>query len=142
MERLGLVAFSILLLLLIIVRTTMHYWITPPTAGTDERLTAAWNDYKQTHVTTVAKYTSRYAKAAHDTATTDAAPAQLFMFDPNTLDSTGFRRLGLRAKTTAMLLHWRAKGKVFYHKKELKKVYTLQPEEYERIAPYVRIGNR
>jgi hypothetical protein len=66
-------------------------------------------------------------------------PPTLFPFDPNTVDSLSLRRLGLREKTTAIFLHWRAKGKIFRKKEDLKGLYTLSTAEYERLAPYIVI---
>ena len=64
-----------------------------------------------------------------------------FPFDPNTIDSTGLRQLGLREQTTRIFLNWRRKGKRFYKKEELKKLYTLTAEEYNRLEPYIIIGS-
>jgi hypothetical protein len=64
-----------------------------------------------------------------------------FLFDPNTIDSAGLRQLGLREKTTSIFLNWRRKGKRFYKKEELKKLYTLTPQEYKRLEPYIVINN-
>ena len=65
-----------------------------------------------------------------------------FPFDPNTIDSAGLRRLGLREKTTTIFLNWRRKGKHFYRKEELKKLYTLTPAEYKRLEPHIIINNQ
>src|SRR5690606_20375786 len=69
-------------------------------------------------------------------------PAILFSFDPNKLDSAGFRRLGLPERTTRMLLNWRRKGKVFYKKEDLKTLYTLTDSAYHRLEPYIRITHQ
>lgn len=159
-ERIGLVALLALLLLLIIVKASMHLWIKPAIDNTQEQqLVAAWNAYKSETKNNISKnyYKADSSKAKLRTAevihhpdslkprhySTYQQPEQpkgtLFPFDPNTLDSTGFRRLGLRERTTAILLHWRNKGKVFRHKEELRKVYTLTEEDYQRLEPYIRI---
>lgn len=148
MERMGIVALSLLLAILIVVKATMHLWVTPPPNAATKELNEAWVRYQQEHtVEQPAKGTYVVNTDSNKTITHHSQPAQpktpvatkLFYFDPNTLDSLGFRKLGLREKTTAILLHWRAKGKIFYKAEDLKRVYTLKPEEYERIAPYVRI---
>jgi len=133
-ERKGIAALSILALLLLIVYTSMQYFITPPSIETDPELLAAFRKYKQTHAI---QENSSDNYAANE-ALTDAA---LFPFDPNTLDSAGFIRLGLHPKTTHMLLNWRKKGKTFYKKEDLKPLYTLKENEYERIAPYITIAS-
>jgi len=160
-ERMGLVALLAILLILIVVKASMHLWVKQETnAVQQQKLAAAWNAYKSEEQTNISKnyYKSDSTKAITQSpasvAKSEAYKADdkpvhkfqaeevkgtLFPFDPNTLDSAGFRRLGLREKTTAILLHWRNKGKVFRRKEEMKKVYTLTPEEYERLEPYIRI---
>ncbi|HYF31853.1 MAG TPA: helix-hairpin-helix domain-containing protein [Chitinophagaceae bacterium] len=71
----------------------------------------------------------------------DSRPARLFYFDPNTLDETGWQRLGLRSKTIGTIRKYVTKGGRFYKPSDLQKIYGLQPAEYERIAAYVRIEN-
>lgn len=159
-ERMGLVVLLALLLLLIVVKATMQFWVKPVNDSLQQqKLAAAWNAYKkeaanntpQQHYAgtdsnkasarPIAETRTEPIKATgHNTFhQTERQEGSLFPFDPNTLDSVGFRRLGLREKTTAILLHWRNKGKVFRHKEELKKVYTLTEEDYQRIEPYIRI---
>jgi len=148
-ETAGLLLLSLLLIILITVRASMHLWVKPENDTEKEgKLLAAWEDFKHQQPTATVQYTKTYKDSNTDTApatrvatATEAVPAHLFRFDPNTLDSIGFRRLGLRAGTTAILLHWRAKGKVFRKKEDLKGVYTLKPEEYTRIEPYIVINN-
>jgi competence protein ComEA len=65
---------------------------------------------------------------------------RLFFFDPNTLDVTGWMRLGIRQKTAQTILKYISKGGKFRKKDDLKKIWGLTPEEYERIAPYVNIA--
>lgn len=159
-ERMGLIALLILLLVLIIVKAGMHLWIKPAIDNAQEqKLVAAWNAYKSEtknnisknyYKTDSGKADMRMAAVVHHPDSLkpkryntyqqpEQAKGNLFPFDPNTLDSAGFRRLGMREKTTAILLHWRNKGKVFRRKEELKKVYTLTEEDYERLEPYIRI---
>ncbi len=64
---------------------------------------------------------------------------ELFPFDPNELDSAGWRRLGLREKTVRTILNYRSKGGRFREPDDLSRVYGLFPDEYERLRPYVRI---
>ncbi len=73
------------------------------------------------------------------TAENETLSGTLFYFDPNRLDSQGFIRLGLSPKTTRYLLNWRNKGKKFYEKKDLKPLYSLSEEQYNRLAPFISI---
>ena len=64
---------------------------------------------------------------------------QLFTFDPNALTFEGWQKLGIREKTIATILSYRRKGGHFYRAEDLKKIYGIQPDEYKRLEPYVRI---
>lgn len=66
--------------------------------------------------------------------------AALFYFDPNTLSRDSFLLLGLPAKTVNTILKYREKAGPFFEVEGLRKIYTLSDEDYQRLAPYVRIG--
>jgi competence protein ComEA len=63
----------------------------------------------------------------------------LFPFDPNTLSAEGWEKLGLRSKTIATIQNYLAKGGHFYKAEDLQRIYGLFDDEYERLAPFVRI---
>ena len=69
-----------------------------------------------------------------------AARGELFVFDPNTLTTQGWQRLGLRDKTIGIIQNYLAKGGRFRKPEDLQRIYGLQPGEYERIAPYISIA--
>lgn len=151
-ERMGVLALLIILSTLIAIKATMHLWVPSSTGGVEEQqYSAAWDAFKLKHSATVSEpyhpHTVDTAKLKHpvvekaktEAPKTNEVQVKLFPFDPNTIDSAGLRRLGLKEKTTAIFLHWRAKGKVFYHKEELKKVYTLTEDDYNRLEPYIII---
>jgi competence protein ComEA len=126
-ERNGLFALLSLICLLLLIRVLLPVWVKPGTDPEEQnRLNLAWNEYKSrnTHVAS---------------AEVRPATAELFPFDPNSLDSPGFIRLGLRPKTAHLLLNWRRKGKVFYRPSDLKPLYTLREDEYARLEPYILI---
>jgi DNA uptake protein ComE-like DNA-binding protein len=62
-----------------------------------------------------------------------------FLFNPNTLDSAGFVRMGMRNKLIATLMNYRRKGGHFYRATSFEKLYGLRPEEYEQLKDYVQI---
>lgn len=67
------------------------------------------------------------------------AKGELFYFDPNTLSTEGWQKLGLRDKTIHTIQNYLSKGGHFKKPEDLKKIYGLFPDEYERIAPYIKI---
>jgi len=133
LERLGLAALSILLLLLIITWQTMSWWLPqePENKMEQQQLAAAYRDF----------YNQYAVKETADEAAegTDVAVV-LFPFDPNTLDSIGFRKLGMNARAVKGLMNWRRHGKKFYKKEDLQPLYNLSAEEYARLEPYITIS--
>jgi len=67
------------------------------------------------------------------------AKGELFNFDPNTLSTEGWKRLGLRDKTISTIQNYLSKGGKFRIAEDLSRIYGLFPNEYERIAPYITI---
>ena len=65
----------------------------------------------------------------------------LFTFDPNTLPTEGWQKLGLSNRTIKTLNNYRNKGGRFYKKEDLKKIWGLPEAFYDRVAPYIQIAS-
>lgn len=76
----------------------------------------------------------------YDNEKTMQAKAELFVFDPNTADSTQLLRLGLRPWQVRNIYKYRAKGGVYRTKEDFAFVYGLTVKEYRRLAPYIKIS--
>ncbi len=63
----------------------------------------------------------------------------MFYFDPNTLSKEGWEKLGLREKTIQTIQNYIGKGGHFKKPEDLQRVYGLHKDEYERLAPYIKI---
>ena len=68
--------------------------------------------------------------------------AGLFNFDPNTLNADGWQTLGLSPKQAKAIINYTSKGGKFYKPQDLQKMYTISPEMYKKILPYVKIADR
>lgn len=144
-ERLGLIALLSIIFILVIVRMMLHNLADTKPANTEqEKLRREWSKFKGEHTIKPETYVPRGKMP-----TTEKKPLVksrtepvLFQFDPNTIDSAGLRKLGLKERTTSILLHWREKGKIFRRKEELRKVYTLTEAEYQRLEPYIVIDHQ
>lgn len=68
-----------------------------------------------------------------------AVKYEVFEFDPNTLDAAGWRRLGIRDKTVAVILNYRSKGGKFKQPEDLRKVWGLASADADRIIPYALV---
>lgn len=69
-----------------------------------------------------------------------AQAAEFFYFDPNTISRDSLLLLGLPARTANTIIKYREKVGRFYRPEDLRKLYTLSEEDYERLAPYVRMA--
>jgi len=66
--------------------------------------------------------------------------ATLFPFDPNTLDATGWKKLGINERTTHTIQHYLSRGGQFRNAADLQKMYSLRKEDFDRLMPYIRIA--
>ena len=74
---------------------------------------------------------------AEQRAERDAPVPEPFPFDPNTLEREGWLALGLSHRQVDGLERYTAKGGRFRVKRDLAKVYSLRPEQIERLLPFV-----
>lgn len=63
----------------------------------------------------------------------------LFFFDPNTLDSTGWVKLGLSPRQASAVVKYRQRGGRFRKAEDVARLKVISPEFYERVRPYIRI---
>ena len=70
---------------------------------------------------------------------TTASIPELFPFDPHSISTEEWRRLGLPQKTISTIQNYLAKGGRFRQPADLAKIYGLRPDDAKRIIPYVRI---
>lgn len=78
-------------------------------------------------------------KERYDESVTDRQPMKPFPFDPNTLDSAGWRKLGVSSRTARIIQNYVAKGGQFRKAGDLQKIYGLKKADLDRLIPFVRI---
>lgn len=61
-------------------------------------------------------------------------------FDPNLIDEKQWQQFGLSYKQAMAIVNYVKKGGRFYKPEDLKKMYTISPEKYEALLPYVAIS--
>lgn len=69
----------------------------------------------------------------------DQPKGELFYFDPNTISPEGWKKLGLRDKTIHTIQNYLSKGGHFKKMEDLQRIYGLHPDEYDRLAPFIKI---
>ena len=84
-------------------------------------------------------YAYQYDRKKNNYYGTNNRKGELFYFDPNTITGSEWKKLGLRDKTIQTIEKYVSKGGHFYKPGDLQKIYGLHKDEYERLAPYVKI---
>lgn len=65
--------------------------------------------------------------------------AVLFRFDPNILSRSGWVELGFSARQAQSILRYVEKGGRFRRAEDLKKMYVVSPDQYQKLLPYIDI---
>jgi competence ComEA-like helix-hairpin-helix protein len=65
-----------------------------------------------------------------------------FVFDPNTVSRGQLLKLGFTEKKAITFIKFRDRGFVFKEKKDLKKVYGISDQLFERLEPYILIETK
>lgn len=65
---------------------------------------------------------------------------KLFTFDPNQIMIEDWKKLGLSTKQAQSILNYRNKGGKFYNVEDLKRMYAISPQLFERLQPFVSIA--
>lgn len=66
--------------------------------------------------------------------------AQTFEFDPNTVDSATFVKLGFRPHIARSIMRYRAKGGRFDEAKDLMKIYYIDTVRVRELLAYIKIS--
>jgi DNA uptake protein and related DNA-binding proteins len=70
----------------------------------------------------------------------EAPAAELFAFDPNTASFDDLTALGLSEKVANIICNYRDKGGRFRTPQDFQKIWSLKAGDYQRLLPYIRIG--
>ncbi len=67
---------------------------------------------------------------------------ELFNFDPNNLNSEGWKRLGIKDKTIQTINNYLSKGGHFYKKEDLQKIYGFSQKDFDRLLPFIILKSK
>jgi competence protein ComEA len=139
-KRTGILVLISLLLVLLALWLLLPAWLAPAPDQENLQLQAKWDKFKEEHTVTARAAEQASEEQAPDRQTGGGRAVTLFYFDPNTASEQELVTLGIPPGTAKTLIKYRSKGGKFYKKEDLRKLYTLKPGDYERLAPYVRIA--
>lgn len=64
----------------------------------------------------------------------------LSTFDPNTIDSAAFVRLGLKSFVASNILKYRKRGGLYRTSEDFARVYGISPDKFHELEPYIKIA--
>lgn len=67
---------------------------------------------------------------------------ELFPFNPNSISEDSLLLLGLSPGVAQNIINYRKKVHPFKRREDLKKVYTLSDEDYQRLFPYIEVSKK
>ncbi len=67
---------------------------------------------------------------------------EMFPFDPNVIDSLGWKRLGIADRTIHTILNYRNKGGWFKDSGNIRKIWSIKKEDADRLIPFMTIKER
>src|SRR5690606_1468303 len=67
---------------------------------------------------------------------------EYFLFNPNELTASEGIRLGLSDYQIRMIQNYVAKGGRFYTTGDFAKIYAISEQDYQRLAPYIKLEGR
>ncbi|MCW3118409.1 MAG: helix-hairpin-helix protein [Chitinophagaceae bacterium] len=68
--------------------------------------------------------------------------SSLFYHDPNRLSESEWKKLGIPDRTIKTIRNYLANGGQFRRPEDLQKIYGLKQNDYERLAPYIKIETK
>ncbi|MCS6981071.1 MAG: helix-hairpin-helix domain-containing protein [Flavobacteriales bacterium] len=139
-ERRGLLLLTLLLAAIILARHGVGRFLRPSLhVKTEYVLLKELDSLKNSRVDSLeADVWQRHRSQSEPLYNQNRTPS-VFPFNPNTLDSAGWVQLGLSPRQTAALLKYRRKGGRFRSAEDLKKLYVVDEDFYQRVAPYIRL---
>jgi DNA uptake protein ComE-like DNA-binding protein len=138
-QRKGIIVLLSIILLLTGFRFLVPFFHSPPQQGNDSFVREASNfeaslrnDSSRMPGYRTQCYTHRDF-AGNEPAGNTAAKVTLFRFNPNTLDSAGFVRLGLKPKIASNIIRYRLRGGKFKTAEDISKIWGITPEKAKEL---------
>ncbi|MEJ7693051.1 helix-hairpin-helix domain-containing protein [Daejeonella sp.] len=71
-----------------------------------------------------------------------ARKPEYFEFDPNIASASEWTKLGLSSRQIKVIRNYLSKGGKFFRKEDLQKIYSISPDQYSGLEPYINIPPR
>jgi competence ComEA-like helix-hairpin-helix protein len=135
-QRIGIVVLIGLIVLLLALRIALPRFIQNESVVMDEgfknKIAVFQASLKDRPTYSYKKDSTKYTKK-------ETIPPVLFYFNPNTLDSAGFVKLGIKPYVASRIVKYRAKSGRFKTLADFAKVYGILPAQFALLEPYIII---
>jgi len=131
-ERFGILVLCGCILLALIIRWRLPFWVQPHIPDT------------VVYATEIAQFRRAVdsvfiAKGPSGTPVNIQSIPELFYFDPNRATDEEWNRLGLNDRQIRNIRNYQASGGNFKRKEDLQRLYTISATQYQRLEPYIRL---
>jgi competence protein ComEA len=145
-EKRGLIILTSIIVILFLALLFQEKFITP-NAPTDfkefeakiDKATSFENDSAEGNVTQNSEPETQGPRRVE--GSNDKTPNHLFPFDPNTITDEEWKTLGIKEKQINTINNYKSKGGKFFSKEDLKKIYGISANDYNRLETYITIEN-
>jgi len=145
-QRIGIIVLILLIVIVQIFTVVLPLFFTSE-PNYNQTFIAEVNDFKKSlfsrdsllKLQRQKEYESKYKNFSQQFDNKYNNSYQLFNFDPNSLDSASFVRLGLKSYTASNILKYRSKGGKFRTALDFSKVYGILPQKFKELEPYIVI---
>ena len=129
-EKRSVLIVSILILIALVISVIIKYFPREKKQFSKEELNEIYE---------LAEELSRSKECKEYSDSLDPETRILFPFDPNTASKQDLEKLGFTSRQIQTIQNYLKAGGIFYHKKDLKKIYNINEEEYLIFEPYIKI---
>lgn len=130
----GLLYLVIIIIVVTFIPYIYQYYLSRNSSGTNDKLALEKLVLVDRH--NKKRFSDTRSEIESSTA---KRPVHYFEFNPNTITEKEWQQFGLSYKQAMSIVNYVRKGGKFYKPEDLKKMYTISPEKYEALLPYVSI---
>ena len=139
-QQLGIIILLTLIVVVILFNLLLPRFLPAPIPDNDSTFKARVEAFeKSLQDLPRIQYQSPFEKTTNQSYYEQPTEIELVTFDPNTLDSAGFVRLGLKSYVAKNIIKYRSKGGKFKTANDFSKVYGISQDQFERLEPYISI---
>lgn len=136
-EQNGIIGMSILFFLLILFNVFIGDFLPDPEQD-KEKVKTLLAELEETQ-DSVEQFDSERNYAKYEEQFSQSERMELFNFNPNDLPIEDWVALGLSRQQAEVIKNYEAKGGIFRTKTDVRKMYSISAEHYQKLKPYIQL---